>query len=228
MPTTTDINSFSIPLLGDTANIETAIHPFANAVDALVIPRFATTAARDAAITTPSFGQTAAVSGTGEMYYHNGSAWCGLVPRVKYKNADLSRSSTTVIAADPDLALSVEASSVYLANLFITYTIITSDTQDIKVNCLFPSGAGIFQPWWAETDAGTSGVDTTVRLNRSGSGTEVPFGAQAASHSSAHMQNILITAGTAGTFSLGWAQQASSANATILQARSLLSLLKIG
>lgn len=80
MATTTDINNWPLPTRSDASNMETAMTGFANGVDARANPIFATTAARNAAIPSPTPGQEAFVTADNSKYYYNGSAWKLLTP----------------------------------------------------------------------------------------------------------------------------------------------------
>ncbi len=70
----TPIANLPWPQLGDPPNIETSIKPLADALDSLVIPRFASVSLRDAAITTPVSGQYVHVTSHGFQKY-DGTQW---------------------------------------------------------------------------------------------------------------------------------------------------------
>lgn len=73
MAQNTPIASLPWPELSDIPNAQTAFQNLANAVDPLVIPRFASATARDAAITAPTDGQTVARTDLHALQaYHGG------------------------------------------------------------------------------------------------------------------------------------------------------------
>jgi len=113
MSTTSPINGFQMPTLSDTSDIEVAVQTPVLAIDSRVTSRFATTSARDTAITVPVAGMLSYVSGTEEMYLYNGSAWVSAIPRFKYKLSTQLVSSTSYVDVS-NLTFSVESSSRYL------------------------------------------------------------------------------------------------------------------
>lgn len=225
MSTTTTINGWTIPELSDVPNIETAIHPLANAIDARVIPIFTTTGARDSAITAPSQGQHAEVTGTGEHYRYNGSLWVSDTPRTKFKTANETVTSSAVLQNDDDLFLSVEANAYYFGILMINYT----------------AGGGDFRSLWT-FPSGTTGIRYYNGL-RSGSATVNDDRAQVAAFTDTnqdvdglgsstpayYMEHIFVdTGGSSGTLQFQWCQATSSGTSTVVRAGSVLQLWKIG
>lgn len=76
----TSIAALPYPALTDTPNGAAQIQSLAQAVDTVVIPRFATTAARDAAITSPVAGQECWTTTPATFWHYSGTAW---VPRAQ-------------------------------------------------------------------------------------------------------------------------------------------------
>lgn len=70
----TPIAGLPYPELGDDPNIELVSKPLAQELDDQIVPRFATTTARDTAITAPTAGQVCHVATNGLMVY-TGTAW---------------------------------------------------------------------------------------------------------------------------------------------------------
>lgn len=100
MSTVTAINGFQIPQLTDAANIETAIHPFANAVDARVLPVFANATARNSAITSPVAGQLSYRTDQDAIEAYNGTNWILVNPADVFTNgASMSAGSDTTTSA---------------------------------------------------------------------------------------------------------------------------------
>lgn len=150
---TTPINNIPLPSLTSPANIETSIHPMANAIDSLVVSRFTTLAARDAAIGEPAFGQVCSVSDTEEIYYWNGGAWVSLTPRVKFLPSHFVFSNTTFTDV-PDMFFTVEANSFYYMHFLFRLNVV--ETQDAKFAFTFPSGATCTAHWEAFTPTGSN------------------------------------------------------------------------
>lgn len=225
MSTTTPINGWTIPELSDVPNIETAIHPLANAIDARVIPIFTTTGARDSAISSPSFGQYAAVSGTGEVYWYNGSAWVSAVPRVKYKTANEAVTSSTTFQDDNDFFFSVEANSLYWVELWLSMT--GSASGDFKMQWTVPASTTGIR--WRSTLVTGATADTEDKAQMD----TIAGGSSASgilgSGSSYLNENLSVdTAGTSGTAQMQWAQNGSNATPTTILAGSVMRVWKIG
>jgi hypothetical protein len=69
------IASLPYPALGDSPNGPAQIQALATAADSQVVPRYATTAARDAAITAPVAGQVCWTTTPATHWYYSGAAW---------------------------------------------------------------------------------------------------------------------------------------------------------
>ncbi|MFJ8687200.1 hypothetical protein [Micromonospora wenchangensis] len=139
-----------------------------------------------------------------------------------WKTADTSRSSTTTLAADPDLTVPVIAGATYMLSAYIAHTY--DAACDFKFSWSGPAGATMtnWQADWRTTDgteiSGAFAAIGSVVPITSGSGTlSQPLWAH----------GVLIIGGTAGTFALTWAQNTSSANAAIVRAGSTLRLERV-
>lgn len=224
MPTTTQINGLPIALLGDsTADIVTAVSDYATAADSRVIPRFATAAARDAAITAPVAGQMAAVTGTDEIYFYRSSLWNGFGARVIIKNTDETLNNSATLQNDDVLAMSIEANSAYYMHLVLGYS--ASVVADFKWGFTGPAGYGgnsnivYLDPGGGTQLIGSYAITSTRIVAAQGVG--APF-CLAEEHA------IVTTAGTAGTLQVQWAQNTQEATNLVVYASSFLSLLKVG
>lgn len=69
---------FSLPDAGDTANIENAIHPFAEAMDSRAIMRFNSEQVRDQVLTSPIEGQVCYRHDIKMLEFYNGTEWLPL------------------------------------------------------------------------------------------------------------------------------------------------------
>lgn len=139
-----------------------------------------------------------------------------------YKTSDTSRTSTTTLTADPNLAVSVVANAVYLVNLYVAHTY--DAACDMKFSWSGPAGATMTN-WMAawrtvdgtETSGSFASISTSVPLqSASGSFTQPVW---------AH--GLLIVSSTAGTFSFTWAQNTSSVNAATVKSGSILQLDRV-
>lgn len=229
MSTTTAINGWTIPELSDVPNIETAIHPLANAIDARVIPIFTTTGARDSAITSPSFGQHAAVSGTGEVYWYNGSNWVSAVPRSFYKSANEQVVSSTTMQNDDTFTFSVEANALYFVELFIVMSSAdATGNPDFKSQWTVPaSTTGI--RWRSGLTTGATADTTDKEQIDTIAGGSSQLGVLPSSTRTFFVERISVdTAGTSGTMTLQWAQNNSDTDAVIVEAGSYMRVWKVG
>ncbi len=226
MPTTTQINGWSIPELADAPNIETATG-WAEDVDGRVNPIFSTVAARDTAIPAPTQGQEAYVTATAEKYIFNGTAWIGMMPRFAYKTANESVTSSTAFQNDDHLLFTVEASSIYIARFRIYYA--NGDAaSDSKYTLSVPAsttfnasmqGAGV-----ASTDPAAA---TSMNVTYINSGGTLVAGVMSAA-STLLIEAFITVSATPGTVNFQWAQNSSSGTALTLAAGSFLEVRKVG
>jgi hypothetical protein len=226
--TSTTINGFPKPELSDVPNIETAVGNFADAVDSRVIPIFATTGARDTAISAPSFGMHAAVSGTGEVYYYNGTAWVSAVPRTIYKTSNETVTSSTTLQNDNDFFLNVEANSLYIVDLTLALT--GNSGGDFRSLWTYPSGATGTRHRIALQHGGTVPDDlkapvSSIADTNQDTGT---LGTDLTEQSIFKEWLTFDTAGTSGTLQFTWCQRVSSGTATTVRAGSVMQVWKVG
>lgn len=128
--------------------------------------------------------------------------------RFARKTASTSRASTITPAADPHLAVSVEANATY--NVIAQLAWRPSGSGGFRFDFTGPSGAEMI---FIDNDSGSSlaiGDDLTFN---------VTVGAT--------IGGTLITAGTAGTLTLRWAQNVSNATNTTLNEHSSLWLRRV-
>lgn len=141
-----------------------------------------------------------------------------------YKSADTTRNSAgtgTTLTADPHLSVEVAASAAYLVTARLAVD--ADAVPDFKWDFTGPPGATLndytYLAWGAANlhDYGTLPTLGTVGA-AIGDGNVRPV----------MLDGTLLTAGTAGSLTLRWAQNTSSANNTILKAGSFLHLVRIG
>lgn len=154
----------------------------------------------------------------------NGSD-CNLwfMPLVAYKSADTGRTSASQVA-DPDLTVSVAANAVYRVDAELFFKSSSSGTGQFDWTWTFPAG----------TAGGTYGA---IYLGGGGGVVIEDNGWNDAAHSAGAaaintlypvtIHGTLVTAGTAGAFTLLWGGHGAGPTVT-LTARSHLVLTRLG
>lgn len=147
-----------------------------------------------------------------------------MLPVTAIKTASTSRASTTTVSADPELQFSVVAGAEYVFYGYIRYSGV--DTSDIDVQFTAPTGA---TGSWSGNMLINGQIDGGTH-----SGIRVAFNAERtwATPSTSAAQTCLIRGrltmgGTAGTFSMDWAQNISGATATVVEADSWIRLDRV-
>lgn len=220
----TPINGWSTPALSDSPNITTAVNTALTAIDARANPIFSTTAARDAAITSPTAGMEAYVTGTKEKYVYNGTAWIGAVERVFRKPADETLTGpNTTLQNDDDLQCSVEANSKYLVFLSIRHRV-SNITSDWKMIFTAPASSTMVGTWRGNLGASGDGDETLPGSLLS----QVSPTVDLTTDYSLWAEGILVTSSTAGTLNFQWTQLAGVASNNTVRQDSYMRILKIG
>lgn len=142
------------------------------------------------------------------------------------KNADTSRLNTTAQVADPDLTFAVVANATYEISGLLVFD--GSAAGDYAQNFTGPAGAGLMINTLGQ-GVGSAGLEGTVFTGRSVLGTARSFGCGGAGVLfTQQITGVLVTAGTAGNFTLNWAQNALDAvTPTILRASSFMTLRRV-
>ncbi len=144
------------------------------------------------------------------------------------KTADTSRSSTTTMADDPHLTVSLSASATYLLFAYLAYQ--AGTTGDFNIAFTQPSGAaGSWQGTGLGRDVGAS-VGTggwTVRMNTNDIGATQPRSYGGDTTNQAVQVMGIVRTSSAGTFAAQWAQASSDATATILRTDSWMQLVRV-
>lgn len=144
-----------------------------------------------------------------------------------YKAGDTSRASVTTAAADPDLALTVEANAVYEVRGYLIYG--ADPTIDLKLGFTGPSGA-TFDWNYGGQDGTQTGTSSPLITDSQALGSFAYILGGVTNNAKkmhAKLGGTLRVGSTAGAFSLVWAQQVSSATAVIVYAGSTLVLERI-
>jgi hypothetical protein len=148
-----------------------------------------------------------------------------MVPLDARKTVSTSRASNIVVAADPELVLTVAANAEYRIEFYLRISGDPAADMDIKVTV--PSGATGSYTVTGRL-AGTSVADSDARTStRIAFGVETQFSTPSTAAAQAnHGAGRLITT-NGGTVSIDWAQTVSNATATVMEADSWISLRRI-
>ncbi|HEY6021927.1 MAG TPA: hypothetical protein VIY48_19285 [Candidatus Paceibacterota bacterium] len=140
------------------------------------------------------------------------------------KSATTARASTTVLANDPHLVLSLAANATYELSGFLEYNGQPTAGADFKMDWTIPAGStlqyarnGYISNSVTQTDQVVTDEATIRVLGTFGTTTNV----------SANIKGVLVTGGTSGNIQLRWAQNVSNAIATSLLINSFIKLERI-
>lgn len=149
------------------------------------------------------------------------------VPVAAVKPGDTSRTSTTALAADPDLVVAVAASQSYRVWCYLNYEGAAVGTGDLKWSFTVPAGATMR---YQSISVNTAGTLSPLLIGPTWNGASVNSAGtnSPGNPMSVTMHATLVVAGTAGNVTLTWAQNTSSATSTTLHVQSALILDHIG
>ncbi len=186
------------------------------------------TADRDSAITSPYNGLQAFTTDTNTLWVRASGAWVkvsmggGLM--FAFKSADESVTSSTTLQNDDHLLFAVEANARYKLDGYLSYTGAVSPAGDLKIDWTIPAGASMK---WASFAVNSNALTSYDVVVQSETGVRA-YGTLGAQEMALQPKGWLVTAGTAGTLQMRWAQNASSATATVLKTGSYLELKRVG
>lgn len=146
--------------------------------------------------------------------------------RLARKTADQSVTNSTTLVNDNDITFTVVANGVYVVRGMLSGT--GSTTGDVKIGWTAPAGAtfdwnATTQPASASTTVGSIATDRSPIANTATIGT-----IGAGTIMTAPVNGLLVVAGTAGSFTLQFAQQALDAGtASIMKAGSYIVLERL-
>lgn len=238
MTDTTAINALRYSEQSDAPNANTGFQNLAEDVDRRLVAIFATTAARDAAIPSPTNGMVCYVTSTSAgannraLNVYDGSTW---VPY--YKSMSVRKPSAQTVTSsvslinDLDLVLAVEANTVY----FVTGMFILSgnDTEDFQFQFTYPTSATLAGGIISLLDTTTPGVGTAGDGNFRALAAQVtPSTALAMGMADTNLvmgtyHGSLYVQSTAGNLQLKWAQGTSGGTGTTVNAGSVLRIERI-
>lgn len=143
------------------------------------------------------------------------------------KTADTSRASTITATADPHLTVAVSANSTYEVEAYIIYN--ANITGDFGMQFGVPAGAaGSWSGvgWGRDATASVGTAGWTVRMNENSITQNRTYGGDT-TDLTIHCKGVVVTAGTAGNFTMDWAQAVSDAGATIVKTNSYMTLRRV-
>lgn len=230
MTATSPVHAIQYP---DLTNVKDQVAQLATLntnIDKAVIPRFANTSARDAAITSPTAGQLAYSTQDHYLTYYAGGAWrIAETSKTLYKTiAETVTSAVTTMNTDDTFVFYAEANSAYHFDLVLHYSgLISGDA--IKTAWTGPSGATARRLILGSGPGNTSRQSPTIQL-RAIALTEVT---QYGTHSSAGVPlfcqeyGTIATGSTAGLISLTWGKPTAYAGTLSVVAGSFFTYRKI-
>jgi hypothetical protein len=140
------------------------------------------------------------------------------------KTADETITSNATLQDDNDLFVTVEANAIY--HTLVLVKEVSQATDDFKTGFTGPSGYSFSGE--ARAPRGDAAGNAEVGGWDIGAGAHgIAFGGAAGFNLPVHLEGILITAGTAGTFRLQWAQSSASASGTTVRAGSFMILRRV-
>lgn len=141
------------------------------------------------------------------------------------KTADETVNNSDVLQDDDELTLPVAANATYVVDCWVVYD--SNTTPDIKFAFTGPASATM--EWTTNalgsSAAGGTGSTTTTRATIAGN---LPCGGVGAgTRVVATIRGLLMTAGTAGSLTLQWAQNTADATETKVRANSWMRLVRV-
>lgn len=147
------------------------------------------------------------------------------------KTADESLTSNTTLQNDDALTLAVAANATYTFRVWMLAVDATDANGDIKFGFTFPTGATCHfsgkGPHSLLAGGGAFGDGEYIGRNTATSGSTIASYGLSTSIVGIELTGLLIVGGTAGNLQLQWAQNASDANATTVQAGSFMTLERV-
>lgn len=149
------------------------------------------------------------------------------VGQIAVKAAATSRTSTTTLAADPDLYIPVQPGEIWCGRIHLAVSAAIK-TTGIAVSVTAPSGASGEFTSSIITDA-ASGQEVTVLENTAINATATFAGSALSNSNNGHIEIVFYVknGSTKGTIGVSWAQATSSATALTLNVASQLKADKI-
>lgn len=223
---TTDINGINVPELEDAPpDIEVAMAGM-DQIDELLIARFTSLAERNAAISSPAYGQMCTVYDTREFYMWNGSAWVSAKARFTSCDSDLAIPTTTPVDIT-GMSFNVEADSTYVLDGWIRH-MSTVNTNDLTLNWTVPTGAVGIWGWNSMALGATLSINNSMNSVAAAITSSIDGGVVTTSTMTSFWARF-ATVSTAGTIQLQGSEQTSiSSNSVTVQSRTWMRMWKVG
>lgn len=238
MVATTPIAGLRYSQQSDVANAETGFSNLASDVDNKLIPRYATVAARAAAIPSPINGQAAYVTDTASgghtLSIYDGTSWVPHFrsPLFAYKTASETINNSAAQQNDDHLFVSVAANTIYTLEISIIYEATTA--ADIIYTISYPALTSVSVHSIAPGDAATTGgnaesTNFIARTNDATSPTVVQSagGVGAGTEVTALIKGLVVVGNTAGTVQFRWAQGVAGLTDAIVKQNSYIRLDRV-
>ncbi len=150
------------------------------------------------------------------------------LPVVIRKPANETVTSSTTLQNDDHFAFSVAANAVYTLESYIIYTGAAEPAGGLKMQFTGPAGASMT---WTNFGVNQAISPTLLSYNvvaeSLAAGAPRTVGTNSGTAMTCHPTGTLVTSGTSGTLQFLWAQGASNATGTVIQANSWMRLTKI-
>jgi len=141
------------------------------------------------------------------------------------KTADQSVNNTTVVVTDNHLTLAVAANAIYHVSVMVIASGPTG--ADWKQTWSFPSGATGTQFIHGPELPVTTVRSTNIQARSAPIATNLSYGTDGTENSAIREEIWLKTAGTAGSFTLTWAQQVAVVGSTTVLAGSWMTAYRV-
>lgn len=140
------------------------------------------------------------------------------------KASSTARASTTTVADDPDLALTLGPGTWDIA-VRLRYN--GDSGADLKVRYGLSGVTAVTRECVGPPVASTDVNSTSVNMASFGTSTEVVYGCESTSSNAVLREWIVVTVATAGTITLQWAQNSTSTTATTVLSGSRMIATRI-
>jgi hypothetical protein len=237
MADVTPVASLPFPELTDQPNVPDDINELAVALDHVVIPKYASTTARDNANTSPEEGDLCYVVGDG-YYTYTGSDWTFVTLRrqFKRKTADESVFNSATYQTDDHLTGFVWRNGRRYrlrGELYIS----SGNTPDFKIQLVgtgingtnFPTNGTANGFWYSHTTTAFGGHSRSARWSQ-GLSISTDRDADGGGYIDVAMfgGTVVNTSGSDITFSFQWAQNTANASTTTVHENSWMEFTEIG
>lgn len=163
-----------------------------------------------------------------QPYFYNGTEWLS-IPHDFHsviKSSDTTRNNTAAMANDPHLLLTgLKANTNYVIELFLIYNSVSA-VPDLKTGWSAPAGAAITWTTIGLVPTATT-PDDSIRLAANNIAGTKTLATIAGTDTVAIITGHLLMGGTTGTFAFQWAQNAATAENTVVKGFSYMTARRI-